>query len=192
MGDLEPGTALAVSRARSVAPGPQAFPGGVPCCIPRPCHRRGAIPYGDGTPVIPAVRGSGAIRAGAGVGIGRYFRLTAGTAFNIYDQDRVRLPTDFGAAVALPGIPVTFGGGPELTWERCTLDCGKPFRALHVGGAGGRASTTGTTARPRGRKPGPPYPTWCRPPAVWAWRCRCDSPPRPLAWLHVLLRGHGV
>ena len=137
-GDLDPGTALAVTRARlSRAEAWQAFPGGRPRVAFHLLATGGAlIPYGDGTPVIPAVRGSGAIRAGAGVGIGRYFRLTAGTAFNIYDQDRVRLPTDFGLAVALPGIPVTFGGGPELTWERCTLDCGKPFRALHVGGAG--------------------------------------------------------
>lgn len=134
----DPPVPLQVDRVRLTrAEAWRAFPRGRPRLTLHLLATGGAlVPYGDGTPVIPAVRASGAIRAGAGVAVGRFLRFTAGTAFNIYDEDRIRLPTDFGAALALPGIPVTFGGGPELTWERCTLDCGTPFRALHVGGVG--------------------------------------------------------
>ena len=96
----------------------------------------GLIPLGDGTPSIDAFAGSGGARISAGVGLGRYLRLTTATAVGLNGAQRLRLPQELSLGVALPKLPLAFGGGPELTYERCTKTCGGRYQALHLGGTG--------------------------------------------------------
>ena len=90
---------------------------------------------GDGTPSIDAFAARGA-RISAGVGLGRYLRLTTATAVGLNGAQRLRLPQELSLGVALPKLPLAFGGGPELTYERCTKTCGGRYQALHLGGTG--------------------------------------------------------
>lgn len=97
------------------------------------------VPYGEGTPSLETLAGSGGVRVSAGVGLSRRLRLSTSTALGLggtgADQ-RLRLPQELSLGVALPGLPLAFGGGPELTYEQCTKACGGSYRALHLGGTG--------------------------------------------------------
>lgn len=85
---------------------------------------------------ISAVRGTYGVRLSAGVGLGRVLRLAWDTTIVGAGRRGVRLPQDLSLAIALPGTGIAFGGGPSVTYEQRTKDCGARYRAMHIGGAG--------------------------------------------------------
>jgi hypothetical protein len=130
--------AVAPERARLGRPEAwRAFSGGRPRLIFQGLATGSAlIPLGEGTPSVDSLVGSGGVRLSAGVALGRLFRLTTATAIGLNGAQRLRLPQELSLGVALPGVPLAFGGGPELTWERCIKECGGRYKALHLGGTG--------------------------------------------------------
>ena len=115
----------------------QAFAGGRPRFIVQGLLTGSALaPIGEETPSMAGVVGAGGLRLTAGIGLGRLFRLTTATGIGLHGPQRLRVPQELSLGVALPGVPLAFGGGPELTWERCVKACGGRYEALHLGGTG--------------------------------------------------------